>query len=75
MKNLAVATKTATSSPGGNLFDPAKLRLSQDSAAVAGAKKALLTVPVRKPVQQSEQVKRWHRKVVRLAYRLSREKS
>ncbi len=73
MKNLAVATKTPTSS--GNPFDPAKLRLSQDSAAVAGAKKALLTVPVRKPVQQSEQVKRWHRKVVRLAYRLSRQKS
>src|SRR5262245_26456009 len=30
-------------------FDPAALRLSQDFAADLGVKKALLTVPVRKP--------------------------
>src|SRR5262249_823974 len=30
-------------------FDPAKLRLSQDFAAELGVKKALVTVPVRKP--------------------------
>src|SRR5262245_15819662 len=30
-------------------FDPASLRLSQDFAASLGVKKALLTVPVRKP--------------------------
>src|SRR5262249_29523335 len=30
-------------------FDPASLRLSQDYAADLGVKKALLTVPVRKP--------------------------
>lgn len=32
-----------------NPFDPASLRLSQDFAAGLGVKKALLTVPVRKP--------------------------
>ena len=30
-------------------FDPERLRLSQDFAATVGVKKALLTVPVRKP--------------------------
>lgn len=30
-------------------FDPARLRLSQDFAATLGVKKALLTVPIRKP--------------------------
>jgi hypothetical protein len=30
-------------------FDPARLRLSQDFASTVGVKKALLTVPVRKP--------------------------
>jgi hypothetical protein len=39
--------------PAGNAgpdpFDPASLRLSQDFAASVGVKKALLTVPVRKP--------------------------
>ena len=32
-------------------FDPARLRLSQEFAASLGIKKALLTVPVRKPAQ------------------------
>lgn len=36
-----------------NLFDPAQLRLSQDFATNLGVKKALLTVPVRKPDKQS----------------------
>jgi hypothetical protein len=34
---------------GPDPFDPAALRLSQDLAAALGVKKALLTVPVRKP--------------------------
>ncbi|MHC4402523.1 MAG: hypothetical protein ACYTG0_22905 [Planctomycetota bacterium] len=33
-------------------FDPARLRLSQDFAANLGVKKALLTVPVRKPAKE-----------------------
>ena len=33
-------------------FDPARLRLSQDFAASLGVKKALLTVPVRKPAKE-----------------------
>ena len=37
---------------GPDLFDPARLRLSQDFAANIGVKKALLTVPVRKPHRQ-----------------------
>ena len=35
-----------------NPFDPSRLRLSQDFAANVGVKKALLTVPVRKPDRQ-----------------------
>jgi len=33
-------------------FDPSRLRLSQDFAATVGVKKALITVPVRKPSKQ-----------------------
>jgi hypothetical protein len=33
-------------------FDPASLRLPQDFAATVGVKKALLTVPVRKPARE-----------------------
>jgi len=33
-------------------FDPAKLRLSQDFASSLGVKKAMLTVPVRKPAKE-----------------------
>lgn len=43
---------TPTPSPHGNIFDPAKLRLSQEFDVMAGVKKALLTVPVRKPDRQ-----------------------
>jgi hypothetical protein len=51
--NLTAASATTTiASPDGNLFDPAKLRLSQDFESMVGVKKALLTVPVRKPEKQ-----------------------
>jgi hypothetical protein len=33
-------------------FDPAALRLSQDFAATVGVKKALLTIPVKKPARE-----------------------
>ena len=36
-----------------NPFDPARLKLSQDFAANVGVKKALITVPVRKPDRQT----------------------
>lgn len=36
----------------GDLFDPARLRLPQNFADAIGVKKALLTVPVRKPNRQ-----------------------
>ncbi len=52
MEKLAVVTTTPTPSPDGNPFDPAKLRLAQDFDVMAGVKKALLTVPVRKPDRQ-----------------------
>jgi len=35
-----------------NPFDPSRLRLTQDFASKAGVKKALITVPVRKPSKQ-----------------------
>src|SRR5690242_11229180 len=35
--------------PGPDPFDPASLRLSQSLSTVIGVKKALLSVPVRKP--------------------------
>ena len=38
---------------GASKFDVSKLRLSQDFASNVGVKKALLTVPVRKPDRQS----------------------
>lgn len=38
--------------PAADPFDPARLRLSQDFAAAVGVKKALLTVPVRKPAKE-----------------------
>lgn len=37
---------------GFGQFDPARLRLSQDFGAAVGVKKALLTVPVRKPSKE-----------------------
>ncbi len=38
--------------PRTAIFDPARLRLSQDFSANVGVKKALITVPVRKPNRQ-----------------------
>jgi len=35
-----------------DLFDPEKQRISQDFASTIGVKKALLTIPVRKPDRQ-----------------------
>jgi hypothetical protein len=43
------ALETAGQAPGPDPFDPAALRLSQDQTAGLGLKKALLSVPVRKP--------------------------
>ncbi len=46
---------TAPKSPareGLSQFDPARLRLSQDFGPAVGVKKALLTVPVRKPSKE-----------------------
>jgi hypothetical protein len=36
-----------------NPFDPERLRISQDFSAAIGVKKALLTIPIRKPDRQS----------------------
>src|SRR5262245_16058478 len=44
---LPVTDLTVTKQP--DPFDPASLRLTQDFAANLGVKKALVTVPVRKP--------------------------
>ena len=46
--------ETAAEAPASRLsqFDPARLRLSQDFGAAVGVKKALLTVPVRKPSKE-----------------------
>ncbi len=45
-------TNHAAEHDGINPFDPARLRLSQNFAESVGVKKALLTVPVRKPGRQ-----------------------
>lgn len=42
----------AAQEPKPNPFDPARLRLSADFGASLGVKKALLTVPVRKPSRE-----------------------
>ncbi len=41
--------RSADSPPAIDPFDPARLRISSDFAATAGVKKALITVPIRKP--------------------------
>jgi hypothetical protein len=46
------ASNSASSLAGIPQLDPERLRLSQDFAAQVGVKKALLTVPVRKPTRQ-----------------------
>jgi hypothetical protein len=45
----ASPSRNGTPPPAPDPFDPAALRLSTDFAASVGVKKALLTVPVRKP--------------------------
>jgi len=45
-------TENTTPEKGQDPFDPSRLRLSQDFAATVGVKKALITVPVRKPSKQ-----------------------
>jgi len=47
-----IQNTTATSKEATNLFDPSRLRLSQNFAETVGVKKALITVPVRKPNKQ-----------------------
>lgn len=44
--------EAADTAGGLSQFDPARLRLSQDFGASVGVKKALLTVPVRKPSKE-----------------------
>ena len=46
------AATTNTPSLDANIFDPAKLRLSQDFDAMVGVKKLVTSVPVRKPEGQ-----------------------
>ena len=36
----------------GNIFNPDRLRLTQDFSEIAGVKKAIITIPVRKPNRQ-----------------------
>lgn len=38
--------------PSPNPFDPSRLRLSQDFGATLGVKKAVLTIPVKKPLKE-----------------------
>jgi hypothetical protein len=51
--DVAPGNQTAAAQPQGQAgpdpFDPASLRLTQDFVATAGVKKALLSVPVRRP--------------------------
>src|SRR5262245_49032803 len=47
--NNTAEPTNGTAPSGPDPFDPAALRLSEDHAANLGVKKALLTVPVRKP--------------------------
>ena len=46
------AAQETVSDQAPNPFDPARFRLSQDFQATLGVKKALLTVPVRKPSKE-----------------------
>ena len=45
-------SKTDTNKEEANPFDPSRLRLSQNFSETVGVKKALITVPVRKPTRQ-----------------------
>jgi hypothetical protein len=50
--SLAPAPSSAAAPPLDNRFDPSRLRLSQDFENKVGVKKAIITVPVRKPDRQ-----------------------
>ena len=50
--NLTAPVVDGDNPPVPDPFDPVRLRLSQDFAANLGVKKALLTVPVRKPSKE-----------------------
>jgi hypothetical protein len=66
MTSLSLATDTSTAAY--DPFDPANLRLDQNFLKMAGAKKLLTTVPVRRPNKQD--YIRVHRRIpnVRRAY-------
>jgi hypothetical protein len=49
---LAVNGATAPTAPGPDPFDPESLRLPQDFSLARGAKKALTTMPVRRPAKE-----------------------
>lgn len=53
-KNMKSETQTiaSTNNEKAKLFDPSHLRLSQNFSETVGVKKALVTVPVRKPNRQ-----------------------
>src|SRR5262249_24965075 len=46
------APSTSVPEPGPDPYDPAALRLSSDFTAAQGVKKAILSVPVRKPSKE-----------------------
>jgi hypothetical protein len=49
---IASSKEISNSPPNEHQFDPSRLRLSQNFSESVGVKKALLTVPVRKPGRQ-----------------------
>jgi len=51
-KTSTNASKESKNSRAKDQFDPSRLRLSQNFVESVGVKKALLTVPVRKPGRQ-----------------------
>ena len=51
-KTSTNASKKSKNSRATDRFDPSRLRLSQNFVESVGVKKALLTVPVRKPGRQ-----------------------
>jgi len=47
-----IVEQSPSATAGDDPFDPARLRLSQEGGAEVGVRKALLTVPIRKPNRQ-----------------------
>jgi len=54
-----IQNTAATSKEAANPFDPSRLRLSQNFSETVGVKKALITVPVRKPNKQEMDKSSW----------------